>query len=207
MSGDNAINFMSGSPLNRLSWLRNSTKFVNAASIAPSTRWLLFRSGDPLVHKQSGRPVELSTKRIEQLLGPTPYFGHGKREGEAQDSTEEGTKGLASARLRGPTAIFLGVWEGRGGDDTVTDVAQGAAKGDAYFVLDVSKVEKEVLDSVQSPEPTENSSDLEVEYAPARMAASRFDKQHAAIFAAAKAMIEWNSRIKVCPGYLFDLYI
>lgn len=195
MSGNDAINFMSGSPLNRLSWLRNSSKFINAASLSPSARWLLFRAGDPLVHKQSGRPVELPTKRIEHLLGPTPYFGHGKREGEVQDPTEETTKGLASARIRGPTAIFLGFWEGKGGDDAVSAVAGGAVKGDAYFALDVSKVEQEALDRVQS---TADQSESELVYTPARLAVSRFDKQYAAIYASAKAMIEWNSRINFC---------
>lgn len=199
MSGNDAINFMSGSPLNRLSWLRNSSKFLNAASLSPSARWLLFRSGDPLVYKQSGRPVELSTKRIEHILGPTPYFGHGKREGEPQDAAEEGTKGLASARLRGPTAIFLGLWEGRGGDDAVTAISDGAVKGDAFFALDVSKIEQEILDGVQQPE---EQSDEELVYSPARMAAARFDKQQAAIYAAAKAMIEWNSRVNVSWDHL-----
>jgi hypothetical protein len=81
--GNDTITFMAASPLNRLSWLRNSTKFMDATSLSPSTRWLLYRSGDPLVYKQSERPVELSTKRIEKLLGPIPSFGHAKQEGES----------------------------------------------------------------------------------------------------------------------------
>jgi NAD+ diphosphatase len=199
-SANDTINFMTGSPLNRLSWLRSHTKFVNATCLSPSTRWLLYRSGDPLVYKQSGRPVELSTKRIEKLLGPIPYFGQGKEEGES--APEDGGKGLASARIRGTSAVFLGVWEGRGGDDSLIAIAGNAVKGDAYFALDVSSVEKDVLDSIQLPESTEEQSESEMFYAPARIAASRFDKQHAAIYASAKAMMEWNSRIKVSKATL-----
>lgn len=192
---NDTINFMAGSPLNRLSWLRNSSKFINATSLSSSTRWLLYYSGDPLVYKQSGRPVELSTKHIEKLLGPTPYFGQGKQEGES--APEDAVKGLASARIRGPSAVFLGIWEGRGGDNALTAIVGNAVKGDAYFALDVSSVGKDVLGSLQATGSTKDQSESEMGYAPARIAVSRFDKQQAAIFASAKAMIEWNSRIKV----------
>jgi hypothetical protein len=61
----------------------------------------------------------------------------------------------------------------------------------------VSSVEKEVLDSIQVPESMEEQSESEMGYTPARVAVSRFDKRQVAIFASAKAMMEWNSRIKV----------
>jgi len=197
-SSNDKINFMAGSPLNRLSWLRSSTRFINAASLSTSTRWLLYRSGDPLVYKLSGRPVELPTKSVEKLLGPTPYFGQGQQIGETA-TTENDEKRLASARIRGPTAVFLGVWEGKGGDDAFTTIVSTAVKGDVYFALDVSTVEKEVLDSVQLLASTEEG-ESEVLYAPARIASRRFNKQQAAIFASAKAIMEWNARIKV-PYY------
>ena len=204
---------MSGSPLNRFGWLRTSAKFVNASALSPRARWLLFRSGDPLIVKSSGAPLALPTKRIERLLGPQPYFGQGQADGE---HASVDVKSLESARLRGPLAIFLGVLEtsttsnpnpnaNPNTKDSLTqapgDVIVEEAKGDAYFALDVSNVDKEVMRELLQ-EDVEDAA-----FASARGAANAFDKANAAIFAGARAMLEWNSRNKAsfhssyAPGY------
>lgn len=197
MSDDlNAINFMTGSPLNRFGWLRTSARFINASASSSRARWLLFRSGDPLIVKSSGAPLALSTNRVERLLGPQPFFGQGQVDGELASPD---IKSLQSARLRGPIAIFLGVLETKNAANTsVTeqdqDVIIDEVKGDAYFALDVTNVEKEVL-SVLQDDVGEDAA-----FASARGAASAFDKTQAAMFAGARAMLEWNSRNKFCAG-------
>jgi NAD+ diphosphatase len=186
-------NFMSGSPLNRFAWLRSSAKFINACAASPQARWLLYRSGDPLVDKRLGNHIELPTRHVVSILGPQPYFGQGQLEGESGPLE---VKILESARLRGATAIFLGVWEN---DDV--EIADNV-KGHPYFALDVSNVESSLLEQVHAAgkatamEAVQNAG-VEMDYVSARAAASRFSREHGAIFAAARAMLEWNSRTKV----------
>ncbi|KAL5528697.1 NPY1_2 [Sanghuangporus sanghuang] len=43
------VNFLAGSPLNRLSWLRTSTPFLTAVLASQRSLWVLFRGGEPLV--------------------------------------------------------------------------------------------------------------------------------------------------------------
>ena len=102
-------------------------------------------------------------------------------------------KGLESARLRGPKAVFLGVWEREryGEGVVITEEITEGVRGDAYFVLDVSDVEGALLEEVHAQLGTT------VDYVSARTAASRYDRQQGATFAAAKSLLEWNSRIKV----------
>ncbi|KAK0536157.1 NADH pyrophosphatase [Tilletia horrida] len=47
------INFYAGSKLNRFSWLRNSTDFINGAITSPSARFILLNKLNPLVHKSA----------------------------------------------------------------------------------------------------------------------------------------------------------
>lgn len=195
MADNTTINFMSGSPLNRLGWLRHSAKFINATALSPRAKWLLYQAGNPLIDTRTGSPIELSTSRVQSLLGAQPYFGQGQHEGQSPAVNDNKVKLLEGARLRGPIAVFLGVWERDNGGPSGEDMnITEEIKGDAYFALDVSEVKKEVLDGVHAQLGADGN---QVDYASARMAASRFDKQHGAIFAAAKALLEWNSRIKV----------
>ena len=77
MEDKEIVNFMSSNPLNRFSWLRSSTTFVNKVATHPQAKWLLFKRGDPLVDVTTGNPVRLSTQRLEPILGKQPYFGQG----------------------------------------------------------------------------------------------------------------------------------
>lgn len=154
----------------------------------------MFRSGKALIDTISGSPVELPTTKVESLLGPKPYFGQGRLEGEF---AQNNIKSLENARLHGPIAVFLGIWErlGKDGEDTtITDSED--IKGDAYFSLDVSKLPQGVLDNLRARVDAESGSTLKIDFIGARMAASRFDRNQGAIFASALSMVEWNSRIK-----------
>lgn len=189
-----AINFMSGSPLNRLSWLRGSSNRVESIASSSRARWLLYRLGDPLIHKKTGGPVELPTESVERLLGPRPFFGQGERDGEY---APDGVKMLESARLRGPAAVFLGVWSRQSANDEHEDLtATEEAQGDAYFAIDVSNIADNILQAIHV-EALDSEGGTQVEYVTGRLAASRFGKEHGAIFAAARSMLDWNSRNKV----------
>ncbi|KAL5523499.1 hypothetical protein ACEPAG_7672 [Sanghuangporus baumii] len=163
------VNFLSGSPLNRLSWLRTSTPFLTAVLANQKSRWLLFRGGEPLVRidgtKKSHGLARLSTSTISSLLGSPPIFGQGKEPGQAaqavDDSGEEDLH-VHAARLHGPGIVFLGVHEPENAQDDNSKalpssefsakadphVAASNISGVPYFSLDVSETDKDILDEV-----------------------------------------------------------
>ncbi|CDR99020.1 related to NPY1-NADH diphosphatase [Sporisorium scitamineum] len=44
------VNFYAGSKLNRLSWLRTSTEFLNSSIASPETRFVVMKNNNPLCH-------------------------------------------------------------------------------------------------------------------------------------------------------------
>ncbi|KAG5645411.1 hypothetical protein DXG03_006235 [Asterophora parasitica] len=155
----------SGSPLNRLSWLRPSHPFLNAIIVHPKTRWLVFNSGQPLVlanadslQKQS--LAWLTTNDIRPFLGHEPFFGQGKDEGQlvvespdVQHSTTE------AARHRESPVVFLGLQEDSesnalpSSDFVDPEAAIANIEGTPYFSMDVADLDlrpegvKKILDS------------------------------------------------------------
>ncbi|KAG1753336.1 NUDIX hydrolase domain-like protein [Suillus lakei] len=105
-------NFLAGSPLNRLSWLRTSHSFLNAVVVSPATRWILFNGGQPLVASHPGTQKRslafLTTEDVKPLLGAEPFFGQCEQEGEQCVSD---VPVLQAARVRGPSIVFLGLRE------------------------------------------------------------------------------------------------
>ena len=207
-----SVNFLGGSPLNRLSWLRTSQVFIDAILRSPSTRWVLFNSGNPLVLSRRDQPTSLSLARlttadVKSLLGPEPYLGQGENDG---DIASYGEPALVVARLRGPEIVFLGLEEPRGtaalfpsSDFSVKreapEVVAERITGTPYFSLDVSRVESSVLDIVlQNNQLVESGG--QVRFSEARTAMNSMSCFDAAVFAEARSMIDWNSRNKVRTG-------
>ena len=141
MSGEAHVNFLGGSPLNRLAWLRTSTPFLSAIIASSNTRWIVFNNGQPLVRytvkngdaqvsetsqtnagskwapTKPGAPAHtlaaLPTASILSLLGPAPVFGQGKDAGILL-TDEEHTSHTEASRLHGPPVVFLGLHEPQG---------------------------------------------------------------------------------------------
>jgi len=207
-----SANFPGGSPLNRLSWLRTSQVFVDAILHSPSTRWILFKSGQPLVvsHKDRAklRPLaRLTTADVKPLLGPEPYLGQGQNDG---DIAPNGISVLEVARLRGPKIIFLGLEEPHGttailpsSDFSVKkeapEVIAERITGTPYFSLDVSDAESAALDAVlQNNQLAKDEGQLK--FLEARAAMFSMNWFDAAVFAEAGSMIDWNARNKFCSS-------
>ncbi|KAH0828129.1 NUDIX hydrolase domain-like protein [Lanmaoa asiatica] len=204
--GENFVNFMGGSPLNRLSWLRPSQSFLNAIVASPATRWILFKSGMPLLATNPSTEKRtfalLTTRDVEPLLGPSPYFGQGQNPG--QSSTEE-TPVLEAARLHGPRIVFLGLEER---DPTTTsalpsldfkeaEAAVANINGTPYFSVDVAALEEGKVDEVvQNSELAK--SDAKLAFTDPRAAMGALDMFAAAVFANARSMVDWNDRNKAC---------
>ncbi|KAH7889045.1 NUDIX hydrolase domain-like protein [Phlebopus sp. FC_14] len=205
---------MGGSPLNRLSWLRPSQSFLNALITSPTTRWVLFKSGQPLVaaHLATDKRTLalLTTKDVTSLLGDAPYFGQGKEPGEEASATSDDVaRVLESARLHGPRIVFLGLKESH--PDVATALPSSEFKdphaavanleGTPYFSLDVADLEDDeeskVDDIVQS---SSQLADSKLAFTDPRAAMTSLDVFTAAVFAEARSMVDWNERNKFCPA-------
>ncbi|KIM69556.1 hypothetical protein SCLCIDRAFT_13015 [Scleroderma citrinum Foug A] len=204
---ENFSNFMGGSPLNRLSWLRTSQIFLNSAIVAPETRWILFDNGKPLIatHTTSQKRTLalLPTDDVRPLLGIEPYFGQGQYEGEACSSD---APILEAARLHGPRIVFLGLKE----TDPFTAAALPSSdfrdpqtavvnlRGTPFFSIDVADVQEDLVDEVIQASQLAYP-DTNLTFVEPRTATTSLDIVTAAIFAEARSMVDWNGRNKFCP--------
>lgn len=204
------VNFLGGSPLNRLSWLRTSTPFLTAVLASPHTRWILFRAGEPLVKvdaaTKSHTLTRLPTPEVYPLLGKEPIFGQGNTLGEAAKTVDDEGKAIThveAARIHGPPIVFLGLHE----PDSIAGQAALAlpssdfsAKADPqtvaanivgtpYFGLDVSEADASIVDAV--------AKNAESEFMEPRAASQGLSAFDAAVFAEARSMIDWNARNSV----------
>ncbi|KZV91499.1 hypothetical protein EXIGLDRAFT_615572 [Exidia glandulosa HHB12029] len=179
--------------LNRLSWLRPSSTFLNSAALSSDARWVLFRAGQPLVDSETHALVKLPTTDLAHLIGPSPVFGQTQNDGEVGPT---GTKPLAASRLRGPAVVFLG-W--REPDNAVTEYKhpQTAADlpGTPFFAIALDGVPDSDVDALlQRPDGTQRR------FVDARSAGARLDAWDTTLFAVARSMLDWNARMKFCPS-------
>ncbi|KAI0663364.1 NUDIX hydrolase domain-like protein [Cubamyces menziesii] len=208
--GEAYVNFLSGSPLNRLSWLRTSQPFLNAIAHAPSTRWLVFKEGQPLLHTQPSASKQslarLTTSDVKPLLGPEPFFAQGQQEGEL---AQPDVPVLEAARLRGPPIVFLGLHETDADSSNALPSSEFSAKtsaetvianikGTPYFSLDVSDVTSADVDKMLQAAATRAGG--EFDFSEPRAALALFDAFEAALSAEARSMVDWNARNKYCPA-------
>lgn len=200
------VNFMGGSPLNRLSWLRPSQSFLNAVISSPATRWILFNDGLPLIAThaitQKRTLALLPTDDVRPLLGIEPYFGQGQFEGEANHSD---APVLEAARLRGTRIVFLGLKEA----DSLAAAALPSSdfkdpqatvanlEGTPFFTIEVADLEDSLVkEAIQ----TSQCADSSLNFMDSRTAMTSLDVFTAAVFAEARSMVDWNRRNKFCPA-------
>ncbi|KAH8107709.1 NUDIX hydrolase domain-like protein [Cristinia sonorae] len=206
-------NFFAGSPLNRLAWLRSSHQFLNSIVVSPATRWVLFKDGNLLVTSQTSSDqvksfslARLTTEDVQNVLGPSPYFAQGENPGDVVESTVPATE---TSRIHGPPIVFLGLQEPGGvhglGEGNIlpssefskkadtTEVAQRIV-GEPIFSLDVSAIAKEDIEAVLS------KAGSGMEFVDGRVAMGHLNQIDSGIFAVARSMVDWNSRIKFCAS-------
>jgi NAD+ diphosphatase len=200
------VNFLGGSPLNRLSWLRASPSFLNALALSPSTRWVVFDAGQPLItaHRQSGlRNIAfLSTEDIRSCLGPQPFFGQGQGE---SDVAPAGVPALESARLRGPPIVFLGLQQTPEDAENALPLSEtkdaqysvDKIKGAAFFALDVQRLDRRAVDDLlKNSERVQG--ELLLEFMEPRSAMIFLDDFAASLFATGRSLLDWSQSNKVC---------
>ena len=110
-----------GSPLNRVSFLRTDNPFLSAALQHPSTSFLLFSNLNPLA-KDPTKLAYASFQDVQNLIGNDPY-------GKTEDELIAQYNSIISI----PQLVFLGL------DERLKDGLQWSVySGAPYFALDVT---------------------------------------------------------------------
>lgn len=127
--GREIANYFSGSPLNRVGFLRSDHVFLRAAFSHPSTRFLLMNELAPLVDESKKRLGYVSHADVKGLTGADPF------EIPEEDQIKE-----FNSEDEMPLILLLGLDEGNKLHAPKTDDLFGYKeyKGRPYFAVDVS---------------------------------------------------------------------
>ncbi|KDN37740.1 hypothetical protein K437DRAFT_259668 [Tilletiaria anomala UBC 951] len=224
------VNFYSGSKLNRLSWLRTSSEFINAALTSDDSRFVVLNRLNPLVYKGGDRNSLLATlswKDVKdcilssvkasggdphttgdavQVFGPDAY-GLKLPEGADEETVKEFKKATDSIGPSTLALVFLGVDESQVPTKSLPGDLAGTKQqpaGTPYFALSLN---------FTPPSPTgkewpmaalkkhlEEHPDYDFVDTRALAHAGTWPKSDAAILAHARSLIDWNERHHHCPA-------
>lgn len=118
--GREVANYFSGSPLNRISFLRTDYGFLRAAFAHPSAAFLLLDNLSPLA-KDHANLSYVARDVVVPLTGEEPF----------KESEQEQLKDFNSA-ITQPVVLFLGI------DEKKPDFQYRDYKGKPYFAVDVT---------------------------------------------------------------------
>ncbi|GAQ43828.1 NADH pyrophosphatase [Aspergillus niger] len=178
--GKETVNYFSSSPLNRLSFLRGDHAFLSAALKHPSTRFVLMKDLAPLT-KSPAEPYYAKYDEIRKMVPETIY-----------DKSEEDIIKEYDSRKTTASPIFLGLDETKKQDGLVWKIYTGTP----YFALDVTPSHSEE----QQANSRAVIADMEAKgltFLQGRTIMS-FPASEAAIYAQARALIDWNTRNTFC---------
>ena len=179
--GPEVVNYFSGSPLNRVSFLRSNHTFLRSA-LTPA-KFLLLKNLDPLV--QDGEHLAfVGYEDVKSLIGD-PFSVEDEKRIDAYDSRDQV-----------PLLLLLGL------DETDLDrgltFEDGKYRGQPYFALDVTPKGGD-----------EMRGRCEEVIARVRMGGREFKKtridltlvnRDAAVLAQARSLTDWNSRNEFCAA-------
>ncbi|KAJ9664449.1 NADH pyrophosphatase [Coniosporium apollinis] len=176
--GKEIANYFSGSPLNRVSFLRADHTFLSTAFKHPSTSFLVFSNLQPLFKS----PTELayvSYKDVVPLTGEDPYM-----------QTEDEMISTYNSSKFTPQLIFLGLDERNKNGLLYKDHYKGAP----YFAIDATP--KGAIQSA-AEELAKNLQERGYHFGEARMHMT-LPAEEAAIYAEARHLLDWNARNPFC---------
>ncbi|KAK0646094.1 NUDIX hydrolase domain-like protein [Cercophora newfieldiana] len=187
--GPETANYFSGSPLNRLSFLRTDHAFLQSAFTHPSASFLLMNNLAPLVQSDSSHIALVSGPDVFPLTGKEPFV----------KTEEELIKEFDSSVAR-PVVIFLGVDEGghfsgHTAGQTHDEFAYKEYKGVPYFTVDVTprgslaEAANEVIAAVKTKGFSFHDT------SPRHMG---LHAGQAATYGYARALLDWNARNPFC---------
>ncbi|KAI2630844.1 NUDIX hydrolase domain-like protein [Hypoxylon sp. NC1633] len=176
--GREVANYFSGSPLNRLSFLRTDYGFLRAAFAHPSVSFLLMNKLSPLA-KDAANLSYVNRDVVVPLTGEEPF------KKSEQDQVKE-----FNSSITHPSILFLGI------DLQKPGVEYRQYQGRPYFALDVTPKgtfadkAKSIIDIA-----TANGSS----FIDGRRLMT-LNASEAAVYAQARSLIDWNGRNPFCGG-------
>ncbi|KAK7970440.1 NADH pyrophosphatase [Apiospora saccharicola] len=177
--GRETANYFSGSPLNRVSFLRSDHAFLASAFSHPTASFLPMNNLSPAV-KDASSLGYVTKAEIEPLTGAEPF----------KQTEEEWVKSFSSDVIS-PVILFLGLDEKK-----TTGFEFKDFKGAPYFAIDVtpkdslSEKANSVIEAVKAKGLDFSKS--------ARMMS--LTAPEAAIYAQARSLLDWNARNPFCAG-------
>ncbi|KAK6523850.1 NADH pyrophosphatase [Arthrobotrys megalospora] len=184
--GEGVENYYSGSPLNRLAFLRTNYSYLSTALQHPSTRFLLLKNLDPLASTPSTLAF-LPYTDVSNLIA-NPYEVSEKAALEAFTST-----------IDHPVLIFLGIDESAPSSDSIS-TPDNKYTGQAYFSLDITPYPH----LSYSLKATSLLSTISQNYPSHEFKTARKDlnlnNDHAAMYASARSLTNWNVTAPYCAG-------
>ncbi|KAH9809292.1 putative NADH pyrophosphatase, partial [Teratosphaeria destructans] len=182
--GREVANYFSGSPLNRLGFLRADRVFLAQALRHPSTAFLLCHHLQPLVREgASDRLAFVTYDDVRAVVGDDPYA----------DTEEAAVAQYDSARYV-PQMIFLGVDEREAARGlSYQGKGNNVYRGVPYFAVDVTP-RSSIKDAAESLIATLKARGLT--FAQGRV--MDIHASDAAIYAEARQLLDWNLRNPFC---------
>ncbi|KAJ4993557.1 nadh pyrophosphatase [Stagonosporopsis vannaccii] len=177
--GKEVANYFSGSPLNRVSFLRGDHTFLSSALRHPSATFLLFKNVEPLVSSPTSL-ARVSYADVEPIIGKDIF-----------NISEEEVIAQYNSSLYIPQIVFLGLDERNEGF-----VYKEHYKGQPWFAVDVTPKEsvKEAAESL-----IEKLQSQGLDFSKGRMHLS-LPAEQAAIYAEARHLLDWNARNPFCAS-------
>lgn len=172
-----SIDDLPGSPLNRVSFLREEHSFIAGAFDHPSTKFMCFRNLSPLIKS----PTELHYVSYSDLKPMLPNHPYAKTEQEATEdfNSEDVT----------PQLVFLGL------DESVSDgYAFRNFTGAPRFAIDITPKKEYEKEANEVIEGFKNAGLSFVE----GMRAMSFHADEAAEYAQGRHYLDWNARNTYC---------
>ena len=163
--------------MNRLSFLRSDHTFLSAAVRHPSTNFLLLNNLAPLT-KGPSKLEYAAFKDVEPLIGVDPYM-------KSEDELIASYNSTATI----PQLLFLGIDESK-----KSDFSYKVYRGSPFFALDVTP-KNSVKEAANALIFRMESSGFE--FLEGRIHQS-LPAPEAAIFAQARALLDWNARNPFC---------
>ncbi|KAL9100966.1 MAG: hypothetical protein Q9163_003730 [Psora crenata] len=175
--GKEAANYFSGSPLNRVSFLRSDHSFLSEALKHASTSFLLFNNLAPMA-KDPTKLEYASYNDVQPLIGENPY-----------SKTEAEMISEYNSTIAVPQLLFLGL------DETQNFGFEWKVyRGSPYFALDVTPKGSMSSIAVNFIEAMRSRGRQFLE---GRIHMS-LPAPQAAIYAQARALLDWNARNPFC---------
>lgn len=196
--------------LNRVSFLRENSTFINLAVNHSNARFIFFSNTDPLVVDKWQNKLVMMTNDDNQLKTSDPMLKGIKNLPSWKTALDQWCQDNSSHHhgLRDneqPTILFMGIEDESVGLDTssanVLDYQDGRYKGIPYFAVDLTQspiLSKDIVDLVKLCDETIQLDDIT--FSTLRKHTLGFSHFEASLFSQAKMFIDWLARNKFCPG-------